>query len=640
MSEPSPLESTVERAGLVPLKAFASPPLIQTMALSPSGAYVASIQNVGTKTYLVTTTHDGKDLHRLFECDDSTYRMGWFQWINDDRLLLSVYVADVTPRRYFDLKWVQTRLLAINRDGSEFQANLIPPYPQIQDQVIGTIPGNDHAVLIALDLNSSTYPDVFKLDVYTGKRELVERNIYGIRHWTMDRQGIIRLGRAIEGTTIHHLVKPPGSDSWRTLSKFDVTSETGMTPLGFDEDPNMLFVSQPLDGREAIYRLDLSKPDAPATLLASHPIYDVEGGLVYFEWLKRVVGVNVVGVERTYWNADAKELQAKIDLALPGRTNLICGSSKNGRRHVVVSGHSTQPTQWYLMDEASNRLIWIADNYPNVDPKALRAPTPITFKARDGTVLHGYLTRPSDDRRLPMIVLPHGGPAARDDDDFDYWVQFLVSRGWAVLQVNFRGSSGYGTPFTVAGFNRWGLEMQDDLTDGVHYAVEQRIADRDRVCIVGGGYGGYAALIGIVKTPDLYRCAVSLSGISDLPALLEERRNFINYRIGWERQLGSAWFDRQRLKDTSPINHADKMRTPLLLVHGAKDRVVLVEQSREMAKNLSRAGIQTFRYLELPDGDHYLSRAEDRIRFFQELERFLTTHLDGNSTAPQPQHLR
>lgn len=247
-------------------------------------------------------------------------------------------------------------------------------------------------------------------------------------------------------------------------------------------------------------------------------------------------------------------MQTRIDLALPRRTNTIYSSSKDGRRHVVASGHSTQPTQWYLLDEQSNQLHWITDNYPNLDPKTLVQPVSITLKARDGTVLHGYLTRPAQSQQpVPLIVLPHGGPVHRDTLAFDYWVQFLVSRDWAVLQVNFRGSRGYGTKFTEAGFKRWGLEMQDDLTDGVQFAVERGVADRNRICIVGGSYGGYAALMGIIKTPDLYRCAVSFAGVSDLPSLLAEKRNFVNYQIGWERQLGSTWSDRNRLKETSPM---------------------------------------------------------------------------------------
>jgi len=650
--EPVPFESTDEPTGLVPLKAFASLPLVRTMELSPSGTYLASIQNVGSKTYLVTTTHDGKDLRRLFECNNVAYFLNWFQWINDDRLLIGVYVVDVKIGGMSDLKWIQTRVLAINRDGTDLQTDLIPPdfdgrafrygdTPQIQDSVIGTIPGDDRAVLIALDLKSSTYPDVFKLNVYTGERELVERNIYGIRDWTADRQGVIRLGTAVDGTIIHHLVKPPGSDEWRTLSKFDVTRETGMTPLGFDEDPNILFVRQPLEGRAAVYRLDLSKPASPPQLLASHPVYDVEGDMIYAPWLKHVVGTHyrTDGREIVYWDPAAKELQTRIDLALPRRANTIYSSSKDGRRHVLASGHSTQPTQWYLLDEQSNRLHWIADNYPNLDPKTLVQPVPMTFKARDGTVLHGYLTRPPQSPQArPLIVLPHGGPVHRDTMAFDDWVQFLVSRGWAVLQVNFRGSRGYGTKFTEAGFKRWGLEMQDDLTDGVQFAVERGVADPKRICIVGGSYGGYAALMGIIKTPDLYRCAVSFAGVSDLPSLLAEKRNFVNYQIGWERQLGSAWSDRNRLKETSPITHADDIRTPLLLVHGVQDRVVMIEQSREMAEALKKAGNQTYRYVELPEADHHLSRAEDRITFFRELERFLRTHLDGSSTALPREH--
>lgn len=239
------------------------------------------------------------------------------------------------------------------------------------------------------------------------------------------------------------------------------------------------------------------------------------------------------------------------------------------------------------------------------------------------------MTRPAQARQhAPLILLPHGGPASRNVLNFDYWTQFLASRGWAVLQVNFRGSSGYGKEFLQAGFQRWGLEMQDDLTDAAQYAIEQGIADPERICIVGGSYGGYAALMGVVKTQDLYRCAVSFAGVSDLRSLLKDKRQFLGYELGSERQLGAWWSDRDRLKATSPVNHADKIRTPLLIVHGAEDRTVPVEQSRAMVEALRDAGFTRLRYVELPDGDHYLSRQDDRVTFFREMERFLATHLD------------
>lgn len=636
--EPLPVEVWTDIPGRIPLKAFASLPVVQSMRLSPSGERIASIQNIaGGKTYLVVTTYDGKDVRRLLENDNKRYSIRWFDWVNDERLVVSVGADD----GWRDLRWTETRLFAINRDGSNLKTDLINPrrenffswehVPQLQDRVIGKIPGDNRSVLIALDLDYRTYPDVYKLDVYTGRRELIERSTYGIRRWMADRQGVVRLGTAVEGTIVQILVKPVGQDRWQTLRKYDALREPDMTPLGFDEDPNILFVAQPLDGRTAVSSIDLSDPLVPPTLRASHAMYDIEGGLIYSSWLNQVVGVRSRLDESAsiYWNPKAKELQTRVDLALPGRINEIQGSSRNGRRHIVVSSSATQPPQWYLYDEDLNRLILMVDGYPKLVPNELVKPMPVTLKARDGTVLHGYVTRPAHARQPgPLILLPHGGPASRDALDFDYWTQFLASRGWVVLKVNFRGSSGYGGNFLQAGFKRWGLEMQDDLTDAAQYAIDQGIADPERICIVGGSYGGYAALMGVVKTPDFYRCALSFAGVSDLIAFLKEKRSYLNYELAWERQLGAWWSDRDRLKATSPVNHAGKIRTPLLIVHGAEDRTVPVEQSRAMVEALKDAAFTRMRYLELPDGDHHLSRQDDRVTFFREMERFLATHLD------------
>lgn len=496
-SEPLPVDVLEDIPGRIPLKAFASLPLVRRMTLSPSGEHIASIQNTAAgKTYLVVTTYDGKEARRLLESDNKRYSIRWFDWVNDERLVVGVGADD----GWSNLRWTETRLFAIDRDGSNLKTDLIAPsrdhnsfargyLPQLQDRVIGQIPGDNRSVLIALDLDHHTYPDVYKLDVYTGRWELIERSTYGIRYWMADRQGVVRLGTAVDGTIIHILVKPVGQDRWQTLRKYDALSEPDITPLGFDEDPNILFVAQRLDGRTAVYSIDISEPHVPPTLRASHARYDIEGGLIYSSWLKQVVGIRSRLDESSsmYWNPKAKALQTRVDLALPGRINDIQDSSRNGRRHIVVSSHTTQPPQWYLYDEDLNRLILMVDAYPKLVPNELVKPMPVTLTARDGTVLHGYVTRPAQARQPgPLIVLPHGGPASRDVLDFDYWTQFLASRGWAVLRVNFRRSSGYGWEFLQAGFKRWGLEMQDDLTDASQYAIEQGIADPERICIVGG----------------------------------------------------------------------------------------------------------------------------------------------------------
>lgn len=288
-SEPLPVDVLEDIPGRIPLKAFASLPLVRRMTLSPSGEHIASIQNTAAgKTYLVVTTYDGKEARRLLESDNKRYSIRWFDWVNDERLVVGVGADD----GWSNLRWTETRLFAIDRDGSNLKTDLIAPsrdhnsfargyLPQLQDRVIGQIPGDNRSVLIALDLDHHTYPDVYTLDVYTGRWELIERSTYGIRYWMADRQGVARLGTAVDGTIIHILVKPVGQDRWQTLRKYDALSEPDITPLGFDEDPNILFVAQRLDGRTAVYSIDISEPHVPPTLRASHARYDIEGGLIY-----------------------------------------------------------------------------------------------------------------------------------------------------------------------------------------------------------------------------------------------------------------------------------------------------------------------------------------------------------------------
>jgi hypothetical protein len=321
---PLPVEVIEEPSSRIPLKAFASLPQVQSMALSPSGTSLALLQNIEDHTYLVTTTHDGKARRKLFESDNKKFSIRWFDWVNDERLIIGVVVADVTYGLEGPFRWTQTRLLAVNRDGSELKTDLVIPsddirglsrdhVPQLQDRIIGKIPGDNRSVLIALDLAHQTYPDVYKLDVYTGRRELIERSTYGIRDWMADRQGGVRLGTAVEGTIVHILVKPVGQDRWQTLRKYDALREPDMTPLGFDEDPNRLFVAQPLDGRTAVYSIDISEPHAPPILRASHATYDIEGDLIYSSWLKHVVGVRSRLDESAsiYWNPDGERTAAQ-----------------------------------------------------------------------------------------------------------------------------------------------------------------------------------------------------------------------------------------------------------------------------------------------------------------------------------------
>ncbi|MGB5045894.1 MAG: prolyl oligopeptidase family serine peptidase, partial [Nitrospira sp.] len=513
------------------VEAFASLPRIASIQLSPSGRHLAVLRHHEGKTYLDTQTVTGQDAHRVVTTDNQEYVITWFRWANEERVLVSVRFAD--SREGVDSQ--ETRLLAVNRDGTQQNGNLLrvssfpsifgkKHFPQFQDRLVGTIPGDPRHVLIALDLERPNSPDVYKVDIYSGERTLVQTNPglqpgpRNVLQWIADREGRLRVGVGQFGTTVRVIYKVPESTLWRELGEYDLAKETGMLPLAFDADPDWLYVRDQHQGKAAIFKMNVVDRRVDRLLVVADAKRDLTGELVYAPGRKKVVGVRYSAADERvlFWDFDAQRLQARIDRAIPGRVNVIHSSSDDGRLHVVKSSSTAHPPQWSLFDEHDGRMVLLGRSYPDLETAALSAPTTTYVTARDGKELQVFLTVPKDrdPRQLPMILFPHGGPASRSPGAYNYWTQWFVSRGWAVLEPRFRGTEGYGDEFLRAGFQRWGLEMQDDLTDAVQYAIRSGIANANRICIVGSGYGGYAALMGAVKTPDLYRCAVSLGGVT------------------------------------------------------------------------------------------------------------------------------
>jgi dipeptidyl aminopeptidase/acylaminoacyl peptidase len=290
----------------------------------------------------------------------------------------------------------------------------------------------------------------------------------------------------------------------------------------------------------------------------------------------------------------------------------------------VYRTNSTTPGIYYLGDRDHKTLAEIAHTYPQLEGK-LQGRKKIVYSARDGKTIEGYLTLPKNhDLNVPSpaVIFPHGGPMARDYGDFDYWAEFFASKGLIVLQPNFRGSSGYGREFELEAIQNMGLTMQDDLTDAANWLLERKLADPNRLAIAGGSYGGYAALMGAVKTPDLFKCAISFAGISDLIELRNSKIYYVGYEVVRE-QFGR---ENEKLEAVSPIKFLDKIKIPILLVHGDEDRTVFVEQSRKMANALKNKN-KIYTYVELEKGDHYLSLQENRHKFFNAMDEFLDKHL-------------
>jgi dipeptidyl aminopeptidase/acylaminoacyl peptidase len=325
----------------------------------------------------------------------------------------------------------------------------------------------------------------------------------------------------------------------------------------------------------------------------------------------------------------------QVATALPQYRTTVVDSAADGHRLLVLAAGGNRPGSYFTLTRSNGTatLSPLGGIRPDIADSALAPVTPITYRARDGLTIHGYVTLPpgrsiNDKRPIPFVILPHGGPSTRDILGFDYLAQMIASRGYGVLQPNYRGSRGYGGDFEKAGFAQWGLKMQDDVTDGTAWVIDQKLADPKRICIVGWSYGGYAALMGAIKTPDLYRCAASMAGVTDLRRRLD-RANQSRFA---DLNLPRFDSDPATIDENSPVLHADRIRIPIFLAHGRRDFTVSIEDSEAMEDALRKAG-KPVRTLYFDGDDHYLFREEDRIAFLKALEGFLAENLGPGVSA-------
>lgn len=626
----------------LPLEAFANLPLISSMALSPDGRRFAALVNSGDATVLaVREVSGGQKLQPLLRTDNKQFRFRWIRWANDERVLVSIVYP--SQRGWTDVS--ETRLISIHRDGGDpvnlvrrsgFASSGMPA--QFQDRVIDWLPEDGQHVLMEIDEDSIAEPGVFKVNVTTGRRQAVHWGRRGVEQWLTDRAHRVRVGIRRDDLDMEVLVCDPDGTRWRTAWKYRLFERGAVEPLGFGADPNQLFVEADHEGRRAIFSVDLGDPSLPRKLLLSDQDFDVGGELMHDPKTGAAVGI-VTGVFGSsgegFWDAGYRQLARGIDQALPERHNRIMQFSADGSRYLLHSSGNGVPDQYLLGSRERGELSLLADAYPALSGRSLPRKRGDVLRARDGMEIPLLLTLPlgGAPNRLPMVLMPHGGPISVDSFNFDPWVQFLANRGYAVLQVNFRGSSGLGHEHMAAGLQRWGLEMQDDLSDAVQWAIDRGTADPRRICVVGASYGGYAALMGAAKTPDLYRCVISFAGVSDLIDLADHERHFVGGAAVFEKTVGSAWSDRDRLKATSPRRLVSQIQAPVLLIHGTLDRSVPFEQGEMMANALKGAG-KRFRFIVQEDGDHHLSHQAHRTQFFREMEAFLAEHLGGPGPWP------
>jgi dipeptidyl aminopeptidase/acylaminoacyl peptidase len=472
--------------------------------------------------------------------------------------------------------------------------------------------------------------DMFRVNVRTGDADIFGTGNAMTTQWFMDGNGqiVARIDQSINPLTDH--LKGFSNGNLRDIASYDATSGGGAHVLGLSGDGKSL-VRRALAGKTfGLVSVDLSS--GTQTTLFSNPDYDLSEP-VKDEWTGRVIGARYKddAVKTEYFDPAGMALQRGIEQAFPNTTATVVSSDVAGDRVIVGSESPRQPLSYYYLDRKTHQAAELGSTFPGLRQSDLGEMKPYPYAARDGLPIHAYLTIPPGrvPNNLPVVVMPHGGPDSRDAIGFDWWTQFMANRGYAVLQPNFRGSSGYGSKFTGAGLHQWGLKMQDDITDGVKKLIADGIADPKRICIVGASYGGYAALAGATFTPDLYACAVSFAGVSDLPGMLlsERTRNGKDSDVisFWESRIGD---DTAQLEATSPARRASQVKCPILLLHGDGDTTVSIAQSETEEAALKAAG-KSVRFVRLQGDDHYLRLAATRIQMLKEVEAFLSANI-GN----------
>jgi len=609
----------------LPVATFFAEPEISQLQFSPNGRFLAALVPVAHRRNLVVMDLEKKTKLLVTKLTDEG--IVEYRWANDDRLL---FARDEGGQEHYGL-------YAVNRTGG-----VVDRLAYNGDQAATSRINFRFGGLIRRDRKHANKffvlmydsirdrPDVALMDVRSGHYSVLVRNPGSVVEWLMDSNDVVRAGVGREGDQISVLYRDRDGEDWRTLTSF-LAETRGWLPLAFDQDNRTLFVATNLEGRT----VGISRYDPVTGRFLDSRVTDKTYDVIsesYGTILTRSISREAIGVRyeaekpRTvYWDPVYQRRQAALERSLPGMTVEQEDVSDDGSKIVVFASSDREPGVYFLLDK---RLEQMAVTRPAIEPDQMAEMRPIQYTARDGLVIHGYLTLPRGRaaKQLPLVVNPHGGPySIRDTWHFNPEVQFLANRGFAVLQMNYRGSGGYGLEFQQSGYQKWGLEMQNDITDGVHWAVREGIADPQRVVIDGASYGGYAAMAGLVFTPELYCAGINYVGVVDLPL----HWNYTTYISPQERFLFNRWFGNaeslavlRRWHDTSPVNFADRIRVPVLMAYGKNDPRVRIDQCYAIEGALKKAG-REFELLIEKDEGHGFHKEEKNIEWYTRVDAFL-----------------
>ncbi|WP_164931307.1 S9 family peptidase [Erythrobacter sp. HKB08] len=614
---------------IIPTAAFAGRSQLKSAKLSPDGSRMAAMVEVEGVTNVVIFDASTRQPVSKFGIEEPA-DIEWLRWAGNSKLIVSIS----QPGKFFGDDVLYTRLFLANIDTGDSRYLELKRAGRRESIVDGDnlihLDDNGNFALVSMQRTIRDYPSVYRFDLYPGGDiSEVQGPKDGVWNWYADDAGVVRLGSGWYRNRLRVYYRSDATGDLEMAAKVreedrrDTFWEVSIIKSGSDEG---YVLTEGESGRVGLRKFDFLKEEVIETVY-EHPEWDIDEAtflkgepfaVYYTDDRERVV----------WFDEQRKKYQGMLESALKEEQVWITSSDRDGDRMLVYAGGENDPGAMYVLTANEGRLDQFAELRPNIDFRTLARPMAVSYEARDGETIRAYLTLPRGraGTGLPLIIMPHGGPyGVRDKLEYNDEVQLLANRGYAVLQPNFRGSSGYGDRFSNLGRGQIGRKMQDDLDDAMDWAVAQGVADKHRVCVVGGSYGGYAALWAATRNPERYRCAASWAGVTDLDAQLKYDKQFFSRKGSnrWRQRVeGEEDFD---LDLVSPANNAEKLTRPILLAHGKDDSVVPFSQFRKMQRALKGSDAEVTE-LVIEDEGHSFSKPENEKAWYDALVAFLAKH--------------
>lgn len=604
----------------IPLRDFFKNPEQTNFTLSKSGKYIAFLKPWEKRLNLFVQRINAQ---RLPEGG-----VKQITFLKDRNVLYYLWKGDSTII-YFKDKDGNENFCPYAVDVNSGQERALITQPNARTDLLDSLTDiSETDILVASNLRDITLFDVYRLNVITGEMNLAALNFGNVEFWCADHNGVVRLALQSDGLTSRVFTRASEKEEFKQILEFDYTYQC--YPLLFNFDNQSIYFSSNLfSDKCAIVRIDAITGKKIETIF-SHPDVDVE-------WLgssrKRKV---ITEAQYTTWKTERKFFDQKMEAIYQKIKNIVGdkvislpSANEDEDLFIVSVSDDKSSGSYYIYDTINDTLTFIADTNPWLPQEKLASMLPVQYKTRDGITIHGYLTLPlhSSKKNLPVVINPHGGPWARDIWGYNEEVQFLANRGYAVLQMNFRGSTGYGRDFFTKGFKQWGRAMQDDITDGVEWLIDQGIADPKRIGIYGCSYGGYAALCGVTLTPNLYACCVDYVGISNLFTFMDTMPPYWeSIKQKFKAMIGDPDIESKYLSVVSPVHNADRIIAPLMVVQGANDPRVNIDESNQIVNAVRKRGIDV-EYILKHDEGHGFHNEENIFDFYEAMEVFLAKHL-------------